>query len=199
MIDRSIPPDRRSGFPTPRPVFYTQHSNSSPILPCFFLRSWGVPLHSKNAPDVHSFSDPSRLCKKPLCSHGGSEMRLGLDISQVGFRSWGQYFRCFRLRWRRRRQPKRQAGKLGALRTKRKLEGIMGAYKVRRPTIYGCSRASGGGGGGGSPLWRQGRPVKNSRSPAARSARRLAQKKQQPRVQASPFSLSLGFDDACLF
>ena len=51
----------------------------------------------------------------------------------------------------------------------------------------------GGGGGGGSPLWRQGRPVKNSRSPAARSARRLAQKKQQPRVQASPFSLSLGF------
>ena len=51
LIDRSIdrsPPDRRSGFPTPRPVFYTQHSgrlptqffrNSSAILPSVVVGS----------------------------------------------------------------------------------------------------------------------------------------------------------------
>lgn len=72
----------------------------------------------------------------------------------------------------------------------------MGAYKVRRRRSM-VFEGDGGGGGGGSPLWRQGRPVKNPRFPSARFARRLAQNKT--RVQASPFSLSLGFDDACLF
>ena len=77
LIDRS-PPDRRSGFPTPRPVFYTQHSNSSPILPCFFLRSWGVPLHSKNAPDVYThLATLLASVKNPFVPTGGAKCVWG--------------------------------------------------------------------------------------------------------------------------
>ena len=62
----------------------------------------------------------------------------------------------------------------------------MGAYKVRRRRSM-VFEGDGGGGGGGSPLWRQGRPVKNPRFPSARFARRLAQNKKTNKGASIPF------------
>ena len=164
------------------------------ILPQFFLVSsfgrGGFPYTRKTHLMCTLIGDPSRLCKKPLCSHGGSEMRLGLDISQVGFRCWGQYFRCFRLRWRRRRQPKEPSREAGSAQNETKARGHHGSVQGKTTTIHGV-RGRRRRRRRGSPLWRQGRPVK---TPLPLPDSRDVSHKQN-KGASIPFSLSLGFDD----
>ena len=115
-------------------------------------------------------------------------MRLGLDISQVGFLSWGQYFRCFRLRWRRRRQPKAPSREAGSAQNETKARGHHGSVQGKTTTIHGVRG-------------RRRRRRRGESSVATRAARQelplprcpIRETSRTTREQASPFSLSLGF------
>ena len=88
--------------------------------------------------------------------------------------------------------PSREAG---SAQNETKARGHHGSVQGKT-TIHGCSRATEAEAEGGVLCGDKGGPSRTPAPPLPDSRDVSHKKKQQPRVQASPFSLSLGFDDA---
>ena len=128
------------GFPTPRPVFYTQHSGR---LPTQFSRNsalW-VLLHTRKTHPMYThLATLLASVKNPFVNHGGSEMRFGARHFPSRFSVLGAIFPGVSNFLAAARQPKEPSREAGSAQNETKARGHHGSVQGKTKIFEGERR-----------------------------------------------------------